>query len=126
MGAEHKLAIFRGLLKFKSNEQKIWGVLIFLSIVTVIEVGLGITKPAFLLESFLQMKILNWIFVALTLVKAYYISWDFMHLRDETSGLINSIILPLLILIPYLAFILILEADYIYDIMQAGFQSWNF
>ena len=101
-------------------------VLIFLSIVTVIEVGLGITKPAFLLESFLQMKILNWIFVALTLVKAYYISWDFMHLRDEISGLINSIILPLLILIPYLAFILILEADYIYDIMQAGFQSWNF
>ena len=126
MGAEHKLAIFRGLLKFKSNEQKIWGVLIFLSIVTVIEVGLGITKPPFLLESFLQMKILNWIFVALTLVKAYYISWDFMHLRDETSGLINSIVLPLLILIPYLAFILILEADYIYDIMQVGFQSWNF
>ena len=126
MGAEHKLEIFKGLLKFKSNEQKIWGVLIFLSIVTIIEVGLGILKPAFLLESFLQMKILNWIFVVLTLVKAYYIAWDFMHLRDEISGLVNSIVLPLLILIPYLAFILILEADYIYDIMQAGFQSWNF
>ena len=126
MGAEHKLEIFRGFLKFKSNEQKIWGVLIFLSIVTIIEVGLGILKPAFLLESFLQMKILNWIFVVLTLVKAYYIAWDFMHLRDEISGLVNSIVLPLLILIPYLAFILILEADYIYDIVQAGFQSWNF
>ena len=57
MGAEHKLAIFRGLLKFKSNEQKIWGVLIFLSIVTVIEVGLGITNPAFLLESFYSYHI---------------------------------------------------------------------
>ena len=85
-------------------------VLIFLSIVTVIEVGLGIIKPTFLLESFLQMKILNWIFIALTLVKAYYISWDSMHWRDETSGRMNSIVLPLLILIPYLAFILILEA----------------
>ena len=31
----HKLAIFRGILKFKSNVQKIWGVLIFLSIVTI-------------------------------------------------------------------------------------------
>ena len=31
---EHKLEIFRGLIKFKSNVQKIWGVLIFLSIVT--------------------------------------------------------------------------------------------
>ena len=28
--ADQKLAIFRGLLKFKSNVQKIWGVLIFL------------------------------------------------------------------------------------------------
>ncbi len=40
MAAEgHNLAIFRGLLKFKSNQQKIWGVLIFLSIVTTIEVA---------------------------------------------------------------------------------------
>ena len=43
----HKLAIFRGILKFKSNVQKIWGVLIFLSIVTIIEVALGIVKPDF-------------------------------------------------------------------------------
>ena len=42
---EHKLAIFRGLLKFKSNQEKIWGVLIFLSIVTTVEVVLGIIKP---------------------------------------------------------------------------------
>ena len=41
----HKLEIFRGLIKFKSNVQKIWGVLIFLSIVTIIEVALGIVKP---------------------------------------------------------------------------------
>ena len=52
---QHKLAIFRGLLKFKSNQQKIWGVLIFLSIVTTIEVGLGILKPEILMTSFLRM-----------------------------------------------------------------------
>ena len=46
----HKLEIFRGRLKFKSNVQKIWGVLIFLSIVTVIEVALGISKPKILLN----------------------------------------------------------------------------
>lgn len=50
---EHKLEIFRGLLKFKSNVQKIWGVLIFLSIVTAIEVALGILKPPILLNYFL-------------------------------------------------------------------------
>ena len=82
----HKLAIFRGLLKFKSNVQKIWGVLIFLSIVTIIEV-LGILKPDFLMKYFLSMKLLNWIFIILTLVKVYYIAWDFMHIRDERGSL---------------------------------------
>ena len=127
MAAEgHKLAIFRGLLKFKSNQQKIWGVLIFLSIVTTIEVALGIIKPEILMGTFLRMKLLNWIFIILTIVKAYYIAWDFMHIRDETNGLKNSIVLPLVILIPYLAFILLLEADYIFDVMEAGFVAWNF
>ena len=69
----HKLAIFRGLLKFKSNQQKIWGVLIFLSIVTTIEVALGIIKPEILMIPFLKMKILNWIFIILTLVINYLI-----------------------------------------------------
>ena len=123
---QHNLAILRGLLKFKSNQQKIWGVLIFLSIVTIIEVFLGIVKPQFLMVPFLRMKLLNWIFIILTLVKAYYIAWDFMHIRDETSGLKGSIVLPLLILIPYLVFIILLEGDYIFDVMRDGFVSWNF
>ncbi|MAS29639.1 MAG: hypothetical protein CMC44_03365 [Flavobacteriaceae bacterium] len=123
---EHKLEIFRGLIKFKSNEQKIWGVLIFLSIVTIIEVALGIIKPDFLSAYFMRMKLLNWIFIILTIIKAYYITWDFMHMRDETSSLKNSVVLPLVILIPYLVFILFLEADYIFDVMFEGFVSWNF
>ena len=123
---EHKLEIFRGLIKFKSNEQKIWGVLIFLSIVTIIEVALGIIKPDFLSAYFMRMKLLNWIFIILTIIKAYYITWDFMHMRDETSSLKNSIVLPLVILIPFLVFILFLEADYIFDVMFEGFVSWNF
>ena len=125
-GNTHKLAIFRGYLKFKSNTQKIWGVLIFLSIVTTIEVILGIVKPQVLMIPFIRIKLLNWIFIILTLVKAYYIAWDFMHIRDEKSGLKNAIVLPLIILIPYLIFIILLEGDYIFNIMQVGFVSWNF
>ncbi|MFL2665894.1 MAG: cytochrome C oxidase subunit IV family protein [Flavobacteriaceae bacterium] len=122
----HKLEIFRGLLKFKSNQQKIWAVLLFLSIVTIIEVALGITKPEILMQTFLSAKIINWIFIILTLVKAYYIAWDFMHLRDEKSGLQASIVITLLFLIGYLAFILLVEGNYIYDVIYEGFVSWNF
>ena len=126
MAGEHKLSIFRGYLTFKSITLKIWGVLIFLSIVNLIEVVLGIFKPQVLMNTFLGMKLLNWIFIILTIIKAYYIAWDFMHLRDERRNFTSSIVLPLLILIPYLVFILLIEADYIYDVMTDGFVSWNF
>ena len=62
MAHEHKLEIFRGLVKFKSNTQKIWGVLIFLTIVTGVEVALGITKPAVLTGNYflgMMKKFLN-------------------------------------------------------------------
>jgi cytochrome c oxidase subunit IV len=122
----HKLEIFRGLIKFKSNQQKIWGVLIFLSIVTGIEVSLGINKPEILLNKFLGLKLINWMFIIMTIIKAYYIAWDFMHIRDEKSFLKNSIVVPLLILIPFLLFILLIEGSYIFDVMLGGFKSWNF
>lgn len=127
MAHEHKLEIFRGLLKFKSNTQKIWGVLIFLSLVTTIEVALGIIKPHVLIANkILGMKLLNWIFIGLTLVKAYYITWDFMHMRDERSSLRRSVVWTPIFLVSYLLFILLFEADYIYNVWKDGFMSWNF
>ena len=123
----HKLEIFRRLVKFKSNQSKIWAVLFFLSVVTVIEVALGIVKPEVLIvNSFLSMKLINWIFIILTIVKAYYIMWDFMHMRDEVRGLQASVIITLSFLIAYLAFILLVEGNYIFDVMYEGFVSWNF
>lgn len=127
MAHEHKLEIFRGTLKFKNNTQKIWGVLIFLTLVTAVEVVLGIYKPAFLVETtFVRMKLLNWIFIILTIVKAYYITWDFMHMRDEVKGLRRAVVWTAIFLICYLVFILLTEGDYIFDVYNTGFQSWDF
>ena len=126
MAHEHKLAIFRGLVKFKSNTQKIWGVLVFLTIVTVIEVVLGILKPASLMAPFLGMKALNWIFIILTLVKAYYITWDFMHMRDETKALRRMVVWTAIFLIIYLLFILLQEGGYVFDVYKDGFIKRDF
>ncbi len=127
MAHEHKLEIFRGLLKFKSNVTKIWGVLIVLSIVTGIEVWLGIIKPEFLTEGrFIRMKLLNWVFILLTIFKAYYITWDFMHMRDEVKGLRRAVVWTGIFLILYLVFILLTEGDYIFNVYDTGFQTWDF
>ena len=114
---EHDLTIFRGLIKFKNITQKIWGVLLLLSIVTAVEVALGIYKPDALMSyiPYLNMKILNLIFIVLTIVKAYYITWDFMHMRDETKLLRRVVVWTFNFLVCYLAWILIQEAGYIFD-----------
>ena len=88
----------------------IWKVFWILLIVTGIEVVLGIIKPTYLIDTvFLGTKLLNHIFIILTLVKAAYIVMVFMHLGDEVKGLKWAIIAPMFVLIPYLLFILIVE-----------------
>ncbi len=122
----HNLAIFRGTLKFKSNIQKIWGVLIFLALITAVEVLLGIYKPEMFMGQVLGMKALNWIFIILTIVKAYYITWDFMHMRDETASLRRMVVWTAVFLISYLIFILLQEGDYIQGVFSNGFVKTDF
>ncbi|NGX83344.1 cytochrome C oxidase subunit IV family protein [Aequorivita sp. KMM 9714] len=127
MAHEHKLEIFRGALKFKSNVSKIWGVFILLSIVTIIEVALGILRPEALIgNKFLAMNLLNWIFILLTIVKAYYITWDFMHMRDETVGLRRAVVWTGVFLIAYIIVLILIEGDYIYEVYKNGFIKFNF
>ena len=125
--ADHNLAIFRGLLKFKSNETKIWGVFILLSLITFVEVAFGINKPEFLTSHrFLSLKYLNWIFITLTLVKAYYITWDFMHMRDENSSFNRMVVWTAVFLICFLVFILLIEGDYVFDVYVENYIKFNF
>ena len=126
MAHAHKLEILRGLIKFKSNTQKIWGVLILLSIITAVEVVLGIYKPEVLMTQVLGMKGLNWIFIILTLAKAYYITWDFMHMRDEKASLRRMVVWTAVFLICYLIFILLQEGGYIFDIYDEAYIKRDF
>ena len=126
MADAHKLEILRGLVKFKSNTQKIWGVLILLTIITAVEVGLGIYKPEMLMGQFIGMKVLNWIFIILTIAKAYYITWDFMHMRDETAALRRMVVWTAVFLICYLIFILLQEGGYIEGVYSNGYIKRDF
>lgn len=87
----------------------IWKVFIILLVVTTVEVALGIVKPESLLTVVGGTSILNYIFIILTLFKAFYIVEFFMHLKHERKNLRWTIYLPMLILIPYLTFILLVE-----------------
>ena len=68
----------------ESNTKKIWIVLIILTLITGVEVMVRNYKARFfILSNLLGTSWLNWIFIILTLVKAYFIAWSFMHLEGE-------------------------------------------
>jgi len=110
----------------ESHTGLIWKVFGFLSLVTVVEVVLGINKPDSLhLTNFLGTSLLNWIFLILTLVKAYGIAWYFMHLKQEKASLRRAIVWTAVFLICYLATLLLIEGNYMGDVLR-NYVNWNY
>ncbi len=110
----------------ESHVGLIWKVFGFLSLVTIVEVVLGIIKPVSLhLNIFLGTSLLNWIFLILTLVKAYGIAWYFMHLKQEKASLRRAVVWTGVFLICYLAALLLIEGGYIGDVMR-DYTRWSY
>ena len=110
-----------------SNTKRIWFVFGLLSVVTTVEVILGILKPdALHMNHLLGMNLLNWIFYILTIFKAYYIVWAFMHMEGGKSSLRWAVVAPVIFLVLYLLFILLVEADYIFEVFKNSTIKWNF
>lgn len=110
----------------ESNVGLIWKVFGILSLITIVEVIFGIIKPESLhLNIFLGTSLLNWIFLILTLVKAYGIAWYFMHLKHEKAGLRRAIVWTTVFLICYLAALILIEGEYIADVMS-DYTRWSY
>jgi cytochrome c oxidase subunit IV len=110
-----------------SNTKRIWTVFGILSVITIVEVILGIIKPGILHNnSLLGLNLLNWIFIVLTGVKAYYIVYAFMHMEGEKSALRYAVIWPLIFLVAYLLFILLTEGHYVFEVFKNSTIKWNF
>ncbi len=110
-----------------SNTKRIWFVFILLSVVTTVEVILGLIKPEALhMNNLFHMNLLNWIFIGLTLYKAYYIVWAFMHMEGEKANLRWAVVAPLIFLVLYLVFIVLVEANYIFEVFKNSTIKWNF
>ena len=111
----------------ESSTKRIWTVFVILSAITIVEVILGILKPEFLTQTyFVSLKLINWIFILLTIWKAYYITWAFMHMEQESKGLRRSVVWTAVFLISYLVFILLAEGHYIYEVLNRGHVAWDF
>ena len=103
----------------KKIRKKIIFVTVLLSVITLVEVAMGIIWG----KSTVDPEGLKWLsikstFIILTLLKAGYIVMVFMHLGDERKSLRNVILIPYAIFIVYLLFILLTESTFIHTVKQ--------
>jgi cytochrome c oxidase subunit 4 len=85
------------------TKKKIWGVFWILLGITAIEFLIALV---FVREGLMSQGLANVIYIALTLLKAFYIVAYFMHLKFEKVGLIYSILVPTLFIIFFVIWML--------------------
>ena len=94
--------------------KKLWGVFWIMLGITIIELIIGsfAMKLGMLDGERHSGVVLKFIFISLTLLKAFYIIFSFMHLGGEKKILRYSVIAPYMVFIAYLIFIILGEAIY--------------
>ncbi|MFS0491735.1 cytochrome C oxidase subunit IV family protein [Leadbetterella byssophila] len=90
----------------KPNTKHLWKVFWILLGLTALEFLVAFQVDA---DHYKWTKI--WIFVIMTIVKAYYIVGIFMHLKSETKAFIWYMVLPIMFVI-WLIIALLIEGDY--------------
>jgi cytochrome c oxidase subunit IV len=85
------------------TKKKIWGVFWVLLGITAIEFFIALVLIP---RGVLSHPVGNIIYIALTLLKAFYIVAYFMHLKFEKLGLIYSILVPLMFIIFFIIWML--------------------
>jgi cytochrome c oxidase subunit IV len=92
-----------GHLSYEESKKKVFQGLILLGAVTLIEVGLSLFGKGYIISG---VENYSWVayvvglgLIVLSLYKAYFIIYDFMHMRYEVKGLALSVLLPTLLLV---------------------------
>lgn len=85
--------------------QRIWRPFLILFAITALEFLIAFTVP--------YKGIKAPVFIAMTIVKAFYIVAYFMHVKFERVNLAYTIVLPFIFIV-YLVILLLLEGDFIF------------
>ena len=86
----------------KEVVSKIIRTTVILSVITIIELGMGLGMYAIPMAAGLKL-FLKGVIVILSLAKAFYIVGVFMHLGEEVKNLIMTIVVPLMLFVWFIA-----------------------
>jgi len=97
----------------KKVRNKILRITLFLSAITIFEVWVGMVySKTHVGATSNTWQMIKMMYIVLTLIKAGFIVYYFMHLGDERKNLRTTILLPIVLLV-YLIFICLFEGEYL-------------
>ncbi len=87
-------------LTYTESKSKARTIIIILAIITLFEVFFALLGKGHISENIhFPLVITAGVMIILSLVKAYLIVYEFMHMKYEVPGLVKSVILPTLLLV---------------------------
>lgn len=87
-------------LSYEESVKGVWKGLGLLAVVTLAEVFLSLGKAMEALENYTWIIYgLAFLIIVLSIYKAYFIIYEFMHMGYEVRGLALSVLLPVLLLV---------------------------
>ena len=89
-----------GHLDYAAAKKVVLKGLMILGVVTIAEVFVALFGNGHIIHGFYLHKIVFYpVMIVLSLYKAYFIVYEFMHMRYEVKGLAMSVLLPTLLLV---------------------------
>jgi len=92
-----------GHLSYEASKKVVYRGLFLLAAVTLVEVFFSLVGKGHVIHGVKEITVLHYLIglllIALSLYKAYFIIYEFMHMRYEMKGLAMSVLLPTVLLI---------------------------
>lgn len=83
----------------KSKKLALKGI-ILLGIITLVEVGVALLGKGYIIDGWhWPLWIMGSLMIIMSVTKAFYIIFEFMHMKYEFPSLVRSVLLPMLLLV---------------------------
>ena len=87
-------------LTYEQSKSKAFKVISILGLITIFEVMFALAGKGYIIDGLhFPVIVMALVMIILSLVKAYLIVYEFMHMKYEVPGLVKTVLLPTLLLV---------------------------
>jgi len=99
-------------LSYEQSKKTATKIITILAVITIAEVLFALAGKGYIVEGWhVPVFIMGGVMIAMSLLKAYLIVYEFMHMKYEMPGLVKTVLLPTLLLV-WAVFAFFKEGDY--------------